>query len=69
MPGAVTPVCNACGVWLCWDVCEEEAEQDRDFWDAWLCRDCNGGEPMSLKQWRAQRPAGSVSPPPAASSA
>lgn len=55
MPGAVTPICNDCGTFLCWDLCGEEAEENSDFWDAWICQDCNGGERMSLKQWRAQR--------------
>lgn len=53
MPGGVTPICNECGVSLCWDVAEEEAEQDRAFWDQWVCRDCNGGEPMSLSAWKS----------------
>ena len=55
MPGAVTPICNACGTFLCWDLAKEEADQDSDFWEAWICQDCNNGERMSLKQWRAQR--------------
>lgn len=55
MPGAFTPICNECGVHLCWDVGEEEANQDRQFWDAWICQDCNGGVRMSVKQWREQR--------------
>lgn len=59
MPGAVTPICNDCGTFLCWDLGEEEAEENSDFWAAWICQDCNGGERMSLKQWRAQR-AGTV---------
>jgi hypothetical protein len=37
------------------DSSENEAEENRDFWDAWACESCNGGERMSLKQWRAQR--------------
>ena len=55
MPGAVTPVCNECGTFLCWDLAEEEADENLEFWDAWICQDCNGGERMSLKQWQAQR--------------
>lgn len=55
MYGAVTPICNCCGTFLCWDLGKEEAEQDRAFWDAWVCEDCNGGVPMSLKLWHAQR--------------
>ena len=52
IPGAMTPVCNDCGVHLCWDVGEEEAESCRAFWDAWVCQDCNNGQRMSLKDWR-----------------
>ena len=55
MPGAVTPICNQCGVFLCWDVEEGEAEQDRAFWDAWCCQDCNGGERMSLANFRVMK--------------
>ena len=55
VPGAVTPVCNECGIFLCWDLCEEEAAENSGFWDAWVCQDCNGGHRMSLKQWQEQR--------------
>jgi hypothetical protein len=43
---ALTPICNACGVTLCWDIWEGEYEEAKFFWDNWLCQDCNGGEPM-----------------------
>lgn len=52
MPGALTPICNSCGVSLCWDISEEEAKQDQAFWDAWICRDCNGGHALSLQASR-----------------
>lgn len=52
MHGAVTPICNDCGIALCWDVSEEEYEQDQPFWDAWICEDCNGGVRLNLKEWR-----------------
>lgn len=54
LPGGVTPMCNECGVALCWDVSDSEYEQEKDFWDAWRCEDCNGGRPMSLKAWRVK---------------
>lgn len=47
MDGAVTPICNDCGVSLCWDISIEQYQEDSEFWDDWVCRDCNGGEPMS----------------------
>ncbi len=53
MPGAVTPICEGCGIALCWDISKEEYAEDKSFWDAWCCRDCNGGAPMSLKAHRA----------------
>ena len=52
LPGGVTPVCNACGVSLCWDISEGEYAEDRAFWDAWRCRDCNGGTPMRRADFR-----------------
>lgn len=53
MPGGMTPICNRCNVSLCWDIAIEEYEADQAFWDAWVCRDCNGGTPM-------RRPADSI---------
>lgn len=47
MPGAVTPICNNCGVALCWDIAEEEYEMEQVFWDGWICQNCNGGKPYS----------------------
>lgn len=51
MSGALTPICNECGVSLCWDISEEQYEEQAAFWDEWICRDCNGGEPMSLHDY------------------
>ena len=51
MAGAVTPICNDCGISLCWDISDEDYEQARAFWDEWICQDCNGGEHLSLKNW------------------
>lgn len=52
MHGAVTPICNDCGVSLCWDISEEQYEEEAPFWDEWICQDCNGGERMSLAAYR-----------------
>ena len=52
MYGALTPMCNKCGIALCWDIEESEAEENRAFWDAWVCQECNAGVPMSLKAWK-----------------
>jgi hypothetical protein len=55
MPGAVTPTCSDCGVALCWDISDDEYEQAIEFWDAWICQDCNGGEPRNMLRWIAER--------------
>jgi len=52
LPGGVTPVCNSCGVALCWDISEGEYAQDQAFWDAWRCKECNGGTPMRRAGFR-----------------
>ena len=39
--GGFTPVCNSCGVHLCWDISRKEYEQNMAFWDNWKCEDCN----------------------------
>lgn len=41
LEGGVTPICNDCGVTLCWDISEEEYYQRKLFWDRWRCRECN----------------------------
>lgn len=64
MPGAVTPICNECGVSLCWDIAEEEYHQHIGFWDAWICQDCNGGQRLSLKLWRDRQAALKTPPLP-----
>jgi hypothetical protein len=51
MDGAVTPICNTCGVSLCWDISEQEYGEDQKFWDAWICQDCNDGNKFSRKQF------------------
>ena len=51
-PGGVTPICDKCGVSLCWDISDDEYQMDRPFWDTWVCQDCNGGVPLSRKACR-----------------
>lgn len=51
MPGAVTPICNSCGVSLCWDISEEEYQDAFEFWDDWICQDCNNGTRMSKREY------------------
>jgi len=52
--GGLTPVCGSCGVRLCWDISDEEYAEAREFWDAWVCRECNGGRSRSLAAWKAK---------------
>lgn len=54
MDGAVTPICNECGVMLCWDIDVGEYQDAEQFWDDWICQDCNGGVRLSFKAWKEQ---------------
>lgn len=65
--GALTPICNSCGISLCWDIAEEEYVEAREFWDRWTCQDCREDEGlgrMSLKEWKQERPEPPAPPPP-----
>jgi len=50
--GGRTPICSDCGISLCWDISEEEFQEDLDFWLAWKCRDCNPDYRGSLKRYQ-----------------
>lgn len=54
MMGCYTPICNECGVVLCWDISFSEYEEAEIFWDRWICKGCNGDTPLSLTQWLAE---------------
>lgn len=54
--GGHTPICNSCGVTLCWDILDEEYRDKQLFWDNWECRDCNPSAHGSRKRWVAQQP-------------
>ncbi|MDW7555348.1 hypothetical protein D9623_33475 (plasmid) [Azospirillum brasilense] len=58
IPGGVTPICNCCGINLCWDISNEEYREAKAFWDAWVCQDCNGGKPMSRGKRAADQKGG-----------
>lgn len=47
--GGYTPICNDCGVSLCWDISEQEYDEAKAFWDDWICQGCNNGVKMSRK--------------------
>lgn len=55
MDGALTPICNMCGVSLCWDISEQEYSDNATFWNEWICRDCNGGEPFTKSFYAVAR--------------
>lgn len=40
LPDGWTPICNDCGVFLCWDISQSEYEERPAFWDAWICAEC-----------------------------
>lgn len=52
MPDGVTPICNECGIALCWDIDNHEYSLAKQFWDDWICQDCNGGTPLSRAAWK-----------------
>lgn len=47
---AKTPICDMCGVALCWDISNEEYIDNKNFWDNWECRDCNPNYKGALKR-------------------
>ena len=38
---AVTPVCNSCMIFLCYDIGNDEYNANRKFWNNWECSECN----------------------------
>lgn len=54
LDGGQTPICNSCGIMLCWDIEDKEYEEEKEFWDSWICRDCNGGEPYTKKTFHSK---------------
>lgn len=49
---SVTPCCNKCGIALCWNISIKEYEQEKQFWDAWICKECNGGTALTLQRFK-----------------
>lgn len=39
--GGLTPICNSCGIKLCYEIDTGEYRVWRRFWDEWECPDCN----------------------------
>jgi len=55
MLGSVTPICNSCGVVLCWDVSIEEYIEQKEFWDSWECKSCNPNYKGALKRFKENK--------------
>lgn len=51
----LTPICNECGVALCWDIHILEYEDDKGFWDEWKCKCCNPQYEGALTRWRIEQ--------------
>lgn len=52
--GGVTPICNNCGVSLCWDISVEQYREEQAFWNAWTCDYCNPDYRGALRRWRRE---------------
>jgi hypothetical protein len=39
--GALTPICDECGITLCWDISLDEYLEKQEFWDNWCCDECS----------------------------
>jgi hypothetical protein len=55
MDGGVTPICNECMISLCFDVSDTEYETCKQFWDSWICQECNGDKPFSKLHYAAMQ--------------
>lgn len=53
MPGGQTPICNDCGILLCWDLDDETATAQAAFWNAWRCETCDPHARGSRKRAQA----------------
>lgn len=51
--GSYTPICNDCGVKLCWGLSETEYQRTKEYWDKWRCEACSS--PLAtLSNWLKQ---------------
>ena len=53
MSGALTPICDCCGISLCWDIDRTTYLEAKPFWDDWRCQDCAGTR-LSAFRWRTE---------------
>ena len=47
--GEYQPVCDSCGIALCWSLTEREYRRTSSFWNIWECSSCN--PEVSLANW------------------
>jgi hypothetical protein len=45
-----TPICDDCGIALCWDIDETIYKQNIKYWDNWKCDACKKLEPRYQTQ-------------------
>ncbi|MGV9205609.1 MAG: hypothetical protein ACOC44_16485 [Promethearchaeia archaeon] len=38
--GGLTPICNVCGITLCFEIDPVEYEENTDYWENWCCEEC-----------------------------
>ena len=55
LDGGYTPICNNCGVTLCWDISSREYLEAEQFWDGWRCEECDPNVRGSLERYKNQR--------------
>lgn len=51
----ITPICNDCGIVLCYDISLEDYSDSKEFWDNWICKECNSGNALSLKKYKENK--------------
>lgn len=54
IPGDYTPICNQCGIALCYDISQEDYDKYQAFWDQWCCPECGGNGEGSFLKWFAK---------------
>lgn len=50
--GEAQPICNDCGIALCWSIDIEEYNEFKKFWDDWKCSDCNPNYSGAYKRFK-----------------
>jgi hypothetical protein len=41
---------------LCWDISEYEYDLFKEFWDDWVCKECNNGVARNIKEYYSRHP-------------